>query len=103
MPTVSNKGAPTPDTSSSGLPAAELRKRKREAVIVCVSLLAILLLTSAEIHPSRLNSEVPMGSNITIFGIINVIILLIILLVYLVFRNIAKLLLERRKNAPGAR
>jgi len=103
MPTRPDKGAPAPETAGSGLPPRELRKRKREAVIVCLSLLAILLLTSAEIHLSRLNSEVPIGSNITIFGIINVIILLIILLVYLVFRNIAKLLLERRKNAPGSR
>jgi len=103
MPTTPDKGAQAPDTADSGLPAKELRKRKREAIIICCSLLAILLLTFTEIHLSRLNSEVPMGSNITIFGIINVIILLIILLVYLVFRNIAKLLLERRKNAPGAR
>jgi two-component system, NtrC family, nitrogen regulation sensor histidine kinase NtrY len=88
---------------TSGLPPAELRKRKREAVIVCISLLLIVVLTSMEIHLSRLSSEVPIGSNIAIFGIINVIIILIILLVYLVFRNVAKLLLERRKNAPGAR
>ena len=88
---------------TSGLPPAELRKRKREAIIVCISLLLIVVLTSMEIHLSRLSSEVPIGSNIAIFGIINVIIILIILLVYLVFRNVAKLLLERRKNAPGAR
>ena len=100
MPTTEEKGAEAPH--SSGLPPAEIRKRKREAVIVCISLLFILFLTSVEIHLSRISSEVPMGSNITIFGIINVIILLIILLVYLVFRNIAKLLLERRSNAPGA-
>jgi two-component system, NtrC family, nitrogen regulation sensor histidine kinase NtrY len=99
----SEKEANTPQREGSELPASEIRKRKREAVIVCVSLITILLLTSVEIHLSRLSSEVPMGSNITIFGIINVIILLIILLVYLVFRNIAKLLLERRKNAPGSR
>jgi two-component system, NtrC family, nitrogen regulation sensor histidine kinase NtrY len=103
MPNRSEKEANTPQREGSELPASEIRKRKREAVIVCVSLITILLLTSVEIHLSRLSSEVPMGSNITIFGIINVIILLIILLVYLVFRNIAKLLLERRKNAPGSR
>jgi two-component system, NtrC family, nitrogen regulation sensor histidine kinase NtrY len=96
-------GAGAPPHSKSELPAAELRKRKREAVIVCLSLLLIVFLTSLEIHLSRLNSEVPIGSNIAIFGIINFIILLIILLVYLVFRNIAKLFLERRKNAPGSR
>jgi two-component system nitrogen regulation sensor histidine kinase NtrY len=103
MPNQPDKSAPGALPDETGLPPAELKKRKREAVIVFLSLLAILILTSVEIHLSRLNSEVPIGSNITIFGIINVIILLIILLVYLIFRNIAKLFLERRKNAPGAK
>ena len=103
MPTTAENGANAPKETESKIAPAELRKRKREGIIVCLSLLTILLLTSVEIHLSRLSSEVPMGSNITIFGIINIIILLIILLVYLVFRNIAKLLLERRMNAPGSR
>lgn len=81
----------------------ELRKRKREAVIVVCSLLLIFVLTGVEIRLTRLSSEVPMGHNILIFGLINVIILLIILLIYLVFRNIAKLIMERRENILGAR
>ncbi|HBA88440.1 MAG TPA: PAS domain-containing sensor histidine kinase [Geobacter sp.] len=103
MPDSAENGAKPPEKQLSDLPAGELRKRKREAVIVCVSLLTILILTFLEMHLSRISSDVPMGSNITIFGIINVIILLIILLVYLVFRNIAKLFLERRRNAPGSK
>jgi two-component system, NtrC family, nitrogen regulation sensor histidine kinase NtrY len=102
MPKLTEMDAVKSQKGGSGLPPAELRKRKREAIIVCLSLLTILVLTSFEMHLTRLSSEVPVASNITIFGIINVIILLIILLVYLVFRNIAKLLLERRMNAPGA-
>ncbi len=97
------KGGLPPHSQGSELSPSEIRKRKREAVIVVVSLLSIVLLTYFEIHLSRLSSEVPMASNIVIFGIINVIILLIILLVYLVFRNITKLFLERRKNMPGAK
>ena len=103
MPIPDENGATPLQKQGSDLPAGELRKRKREAVIVCLSLLSILVLTYFEMHLSRLSSEVPMGSNITIFGIINIIILLIILLVYLVFRNLAKLFLERRKNVPGAK
>lgn len=87
----------------SHLPSYELRKRKREGVIIIISLLLITFLTGAEIHLSKLNSEVPMGNNIIIFGIINIIILLIILLIYLVCRNIAKLMIERRQNALGAK
>ncbi|QXM11184.1 sensor histidine kinase [Geomonas subterranea] len=103
MPMSDPKGGLPPYMQGTELPAGEIRKRKREAIIVCVSLLSIVLLTYLEIHLSRLSSEVPMGSNIVIFAIINVIILLIILLVYLVFRNITKLFLERRKNTPGAK
>jgi two-component system nitrogen regulation sensor histidine kinase NtrY len=91
------------DQQKTTLPPKELRKRKREALIVVVSLILITALTGAEIHLSKLSSEVPMGNNILIFGIINIIILLIILLIYLVFRNIAKLLMERRQNLIGAR
>jgi two-component system nitrogen regulation sensor histidine kinase NtrY len=50
-----------------------------------------------------LRASVQVGNKIIIFGLINIIILLIILLVYLVIRNIAKLLLERRQNVVGAK
>ena len=89
------------DTQS--LPKAELRKRKREGFIVVFSLLLIIFLTVTEIHLSKLSTEVPMGNNIIIFGIINVIILLIILLIFMVFRNVAKLMIEHRHNALGAK
>jgi two-component system nitrogen regulation sensor histidine kinase NtrY len=84
------------------LPQAELKKRKREAAIIVVSAILIVLLTSFELHLTRLSSEAPMGSNILIFGIINIIILLIILLFYLLCRNIMKLMIERRNKIPGA-
>lgn len=85
------------------LPLAELKKRKREGLIIVISLLSIILLTWAEIHLARLRAAVPIESKILIFGLINVIILLVVLLIYLVFRNIAKLLMERRQNAIGAK
>src|SRR6185369_15141331 len=89
--------------NAAGLPPAEIKKRKREGFIVVISLLLITALTWAEIHLSKLSTEVPMGNNILIFGLINIIILLIILLIYLVFRNVAKLLMERRQNVIGAK
>ncbi|MFZ3207758.1 MAG: ATP-binding protein [Geobacteraceae bacterium] len=87
-----------PATSS-----VEAKKRKREGFIVVISLLFIILLTWAEIHLGRLRAAVPIESKILIFGLINIIILLIILLIYLVFRNIAKLLMDRKQNAIGAK
>jgi two-component system nitrogen regulation sensor histidine kinase NtrY len=87
----------------TALPPGEIRKRKRESFIIAISLLFIIALTWAEIHLAKLRAAVQVGNKIIIFGLINIIILLIILLVYLVFRNIAKLLLERRQNVVGAK
>lgn len=85
------------------LPPEEVRKRKRETQIIVVSLFFIIALTWAEIRLAHLRAPVELGYKIIIFGLINIVILLIILLVYLVFRNIAKLLLERRQNVVGAK
>jgi two-component system nitrogen regulation sensor histidine kinase NtrY len=84
-------------------PSAESRKRKREGFIIVISLLLLIALTWAEIHLARLRAPVQIESKILIFGLINIIILLIILLLYLVFRNVAKLLMERKQNALGAK
>ncbi len=85
------------------LPPEEIKKRKRESLIIAVSLFFIVALTWAEIHLARLRAAVQMGNKIIIFGLINIIILLIILLGYLVIRNVTKLLLERRHNVVGAK
>jgi two-component system nitrogen regulation sensor histidine kinase NtrY len=91
------------DTTPIGSPQYEQRKRKRETFIIAISLLLITVLTSTQIHLTRLSSEAPMGANILIFGLINIITLLIILFVYLLARNIFKLVKERQLNKPGAR
>lgn len=82
---------------------AEARKNKREAVIIFFSLLLIALLTLAELHLSDISTHTPGLGNIVIFGIINVILLLIVLLVYLVCRNVARIILERKRNPFGAK
>jgi two-component system nitrogen regulation sensor histidine kinase NtrY len=82
---------------------AELRKRKREWFIITISLAAILTLAFAQFHLTKLSSEVPMVSNILIFGLINIIALLVILLLYLLARNIFKLAMERRLDMMGTR
>ncbi len=81
----------------------ELKKRKREGFVIALLVLLIAVLTSAEVRLSEFNPDFPAGNNILVFGLINVIILLIILLVYLVFRNIAKLMLDRKSNPFGAK
>ena len=80
------------------LTVEERRKRIREAIIIALAVILIILLTRTEIHLTQISAEAPMGSNIAIFGVINIVILLVILLVYLVCRNVVKLFMESRSN-----
>lgn len=89
------------DTYSKNPLSSEARKRKREWIIIIISMLMILALTYAEIHLSRISSEAHLSGNLLIFGFINLVILLIILLVYLVARNIAKMLMEGKQRVIG--
>nr|WP_246545756.1 ATP-binding protein [Pelotalea chapellei] len=85
------------------MPKEERNKRIREAIIIVLATLLILVLTTAEIRLTQLSANAPMGNNIAIFAVINVVILLVILLVYLVCRNVVKLLLESRTNPLATR
>lgn len=76
----------------------ERNKRIREGILICCAVILILLLTRAEMSLTQLSVEGPLGSNIAIFGVINIVILLVILLVYLVSRNVVKLFMESRSN-----
>lgn len=87
----------------SKLPKKEIQKRTREAIIIALATILIIFLTSAEIRLTQISAETTIGSNIAIFGVINVVIMLVILLVYLVSRNVVKLLLESRSNPLATR
>jgi two-component system nitrogen regulation sensor histidine kinase NtrY len=84
--------------TDSKLSTYERKKRVREGIIIVLAVILILILTRAEFHLTKLSADAPMGNNIAIFAVINVVILLVILLVYLVCRNIAKLFMESRSN-----
>ena len=87
----------------SKLSRDERNKRIREAIIVVLAIILILFLTRAEIKLTQLSADANWGSNIAIFGVINIVILLVILLVYLVSRNVVKLLMESRSNPLAKR
>ncbi len=76
----------------------ERRKRIKEALIIVLSIILIVLLTRTEIQLTQMSASAALGSNIVIFAIINLVVLLVILLVYLVSRNIVKLFVESRSN-----
>jgi two-component system, NtrC family, nitrogen regulation sensor histidine kinase NtrY len=81
----------------------ERRKRRREWAIIFLVTILVIFLTRFESGLFEVTSQLPLSKNILVLALINVNILLILLILFLVFRNIFKLVLERRRETPGAR
>ncbi len=87
---------PMPDT-------VEKAKRKKEGLIIIAILLAVSLLTIAEIKITGVDDDFPVSSTVLMFILINTNLLLLLALILLVFRNLAKLYYERKNRLFGTR
>src|SRR5438309_2711528 len=76
----------------------EERRRRRERWLIGVVLVVIALLTTFEVRLSRFSEGLPVTNNLLFFGLVNVNVILTLLLVFLVFRNVAKLVFDRRSR-----
>ncbi len=85
------------------LEEAEIRRRRREYVIIALSIIAVVAVTAIEVRLSRLSEELPISNNILFFALFNIDLVLVLLLVFLVVRNITKLFVERRRGIFGSR
>jgi two-component system nitrogen regulation sensor histidine kinase NtrY len=85
------------------LDSREQRKRKREWILIFFLAVLFVALTVAEFRLTRLSSTLPFVNSIFFFGLLNVNIVILIGLVWLVFRNIGKLFIERRRKVLGSR
>ncbi len=85
------------------LPEDELRRRKREGIIILVILLVVAGVTFVLNRIINFGADVPVANAVLMFILINITLLLLILLIYLVFRNLVKLLYDRRRKVMGAR
>src|SRR5512137_1234385 len=81
----------------------EQKRRRREWLIILVTILFIIVLTMIESRIAHFESIIPVSNDIIIFGLINVNIILIILLIFLIVRNIVKLIYERRHGILGSK
>jgi len=82
----------------------KIRKQRliRLTIVICICLMG--LLTYLETQIFRLGSvDLPISGNVLVFGLINLNVLLLLLVVFLVLRNLAQLLFERRKKVLGSR
>ena len=78
-------------------------RRKREGVLIIVITLVVALLTFAEFRIIHFGTDIPVSNTILMFILININLLLLILLIFLVFRNLVKLLYERKRRVMGAK
>jgi len=83
-------------------PAPEVRRRRREGWIIAGIIVAVVLLAIAQFWlPQSLGSG-SLGTDAVLIFLIDVNLILLVLLVFLVGRNIAKLIFERRRRILGS-
>lgn len=81
---------------------AEVKKRQRE-IWIAVLLIGLLVgLTALEVQMTRTSSSLPFVTSVFFFGLINVDLILVIAICWLIFRNIGKVFMERRRRVLGA-
>ncbi len=81
----------------------ERRRRKREKILIVVIIGVLTIMTYAETRIIHFGASIPVSNAILMFIVININLLLLILLIFLVFRNLVKLLYERRRKVMGAK
>ena len=82
---------------------ADIKRRKREGLLIVLIIPVVALLTFAEFRIINFGTEIPVSNTILMFTLININLLLLILLIFLVFRNLVKLLYERKRKVMGAK
>ena len=79
-----------------------VRRRKREFLLIFIIIVVVALLTFVESRIIQFGADIPVSNTILMFILININLLLLILLIFLVFRNLVKLLYDRRRRVLGA-
>ena len=87
----------------SPLPMDEIRRRRREALIIAATAAVFVIFAIFETRLPRLSNSSSLSGNIIFFLLINVNLILLILLIFLVTRNLVKLVFERRRGIFGSR
>ncbi len=81
---------------------ADLKRRKREILIICIILPTIVVLTYLGTKILDLGIELPIADSILIFALININVILVLILLFLTMRNLVKLVLERKRKVMGS-
>jgi len=81
----------------------EKRRRRRELIIIAFIVIVVALLTFFEFRIFNFGSEFPISNTLLMFSLMNINLLLLLLLIFLVFRNLVKLLYDRKRKILGSK
>ena len=80
-----------------------LQKKKliRWVIVFCLGLIPLFAWFQGKLFEQKL--DLPVNSNIVIFALININVILLLIVLFLILRNLAELLFERKLNLLGSR
>lgn len=81
----------------------EVRKRRRERLAIVGLIIVFTALSIAEFRLTRVSSSLPLVNSIFFFGLLNINIIILIAITWLAFRNLGKVIMERRRKILGSR
>lgn len=90
-------------TTSPTTTQQKLRRKPREWLLLLLVIILLILVPQLESRLFDLTVQLPISNGIIALALINLNILLVLLFLFLIFRNLFKLLLERRRGVPGAK
>ena len=85
------------------LPTEEQRRRKRERLLIVMLIPVVAILAIVLNRHIYFSTDYPISNQILMFILININLLLLLLLIFLVFRNLVKLLYDRKRKVMGAK
>lgn len=83
----------------NALQVRQKRKLVRRVIVFCILLIPLFIWIQSQLFGSNL--QLPFRNNILIFALININVLLVLFVLFLVLRNLAELLFERKVNRLG--
>jgi two-component system nitrogen regulation sensor histidine kinase NtrY len=81
----------------------EMKRRRRELIAVGIAALTLIAFVFAQTALPPLTKHTSLGSNLAVISLFNISFLLLGLLLYLVGRNLAKVMFERRRGLIGSK
>ena len=80
----------------------EQKRRRREQLIIGIVILLVIIITLVEVRLVRHRGE-SITDSLLAFGLVNINTILLLFLTFLIFRNLSKLILERRQKIFGSK